>query len=289
MIDRERIVLVGPGRAGTSVCRALVEAGAVATAIVGGGAESVAAAAAELGPLPIRTLQTALEPGAVVVLAVPDDRLTSVAASLDGPSSPDTLVLHLSGAAGREILAPLAARGVRTAAWHPLRAFATRGAGRGGFAGAAVAVEAEAADQVRLFALAAQAGGRPFALRGARRGLYHAAAAIAGNAPLALLDIAERAFVAAGAPPELARESLLALCRGALDNAELRGPAAALTGPVVRGDAATIAKHLAELGARSPAERELYAALCAALVRLASSRPDGRRAEDVLPVLGAPP
>ena len=285
----ERIVLVGPGRAGVSVCRALAEAGAEVAAIVGGGPASAAKAREELGPAPRLSLETALLPGVVVVVAVPDDRLPAVAALLDGPSSAKTLVLHLAGAAGREALAPLAARGIRTAAWHPLRAFAACDAGRGGFAGAAVAVEAEDADRPRLLALAELAGGRPFALLGARRDLYHAAAAIAGNAPLALLDIAERAFVDAGAPPGLARSALLALCRGALDNVERLGPSAALTGPVVRGDAATIAKHLTALGDRSPAERDLYAALCAALVRLAARRPDGRKAEDVRPVLGLPP
>jgi predicted short-subunit dehydrogenase-like oxidoreductase (DUF2520 family) len=283
----ERVVIVGPGRAGTAVGRALLEVGHALVGVVGGAPASVAAARAEWGTdVPVCAASDALTLGTLVVVAAPDDRLPAAAAALGGAPAPATLVVHLAGASGLEPLAPCAARGARTAAFHPLRAFATRAAGRGGFGGAAVAVEATAADdRARLFRLAEGLDGRPFALDGAARPLYHAAAALAGNAPLALLGLAERWFSAAGAPPDLARAALLTLCRGALDNAERLGPAAALTGAVVRGDAATVARHLAAVGARDVAERDLYASLCAALVRLAAEREDGARARAVLAVL----
>jgi predicted short-subunit dehydrogenase-like oxidoreductase (DUF2520 family) len=172
------------------------------------------------------------------------------------------------------------------AAFHPVRAFATRDGGRGGLEAAAIGIETtDDATYARLIVFASSLGGRPFRLPGGSRDLYHAAAALAGNAPLALIDIAERAFVAAGAPPALAREALIGLAAGALANAARLGPAAALTGPVVRGDVDVVARHLSAFAARDPTEAELYASLSAALARLAASRDDAARSRAVRDLL----
>jgi predicted short-subunit dehydrogenase-like oxidoreductase (DUF2520 family) len=97
------------------------------------------------------------------------------------------------------------------------------------------------------------------------RVLHHAAATIAANHLVALLGQVERVAAAAGVP----LEAYLALARGALDNVDRLGPAAALTGPVRRGDEATVARHLAAL---DPGERAAYEALAAAARRLVPPR-----------------
>ena len=117
--------------------------------------------------------------------------------------------------------------------------------------------------------------------RGRNRALYHAAAATAGNAPLALLDLALRAFEQAGVPRDVGLRGLVELAKGALDNAAALGPATALTGPVVRGDKAVIARHLAALEEFSPVDQRFYWALVRALIRTASHRPDGWKALEV--------
>jgi predicted short-subunit dehydrogenase-like oxidoreductase (DUF2520 family) len=282
----ERVALVGPGRAGVSVARALKEAGLAIVGVSGGGDDSRAAARAELGPIPDFELDAVPSEATLVILAAQDDRLDAVASALRGETTPTTLVVHLSGARGLDVFDSCGLRGASFGAFHPLRSFATRERGRGGLLGAAVAIEAaRPSDRDRLFDLARAIGGAPFALKTKARALYHAAAALAGNAPLALLDVAERAFVAAGAPPEIARGALGSLLRAAVEQAEKTGAAAALTGPVVRGDSAVVARHLAAFSERDPEEGALYALLCRALVRLASRRDDGGKAAAILALL----
>ena len=94
---------------------------------------------------------------------------------------------------------------------------------------------------------------------------YHAGAAIAANYTIALVAVAERLATDAGIAPEVARRLYLPLIRGAAANLEA-GPAAALTGPVRRGDVATVAAHLAAL---APGDRELYRLLALEALRLA--------------------
>jgi predicted short-subunit dehydrogenase-like oxidoreductase (DUF2520 family) len=280
----ETIVIVGPGRAGVALGRLWQKAGHRIAAIVGGSAESARLARAVLGPA-IESLPhaAALGAGTLVLVAVPDDRLDEAARDVAAgrPASGDTLVLHVSGVHDAAALAPVARAGVRTAAFHPLRAFPTRDPGDSDLGGAVCAVEAAPDDRARIFGLATAAGGAPFALAPKDRALYHAAAATAGNAPLALLDLALRAFEQAGVPRDVGLRGLVALAKGALDNAAALGPAGALTGPVVRGDREAIARHLAALEEFSPVDQRFYWALVRALIRTAAHRPDGWKALQV--------
>jgi predicted short-subunit dehydrogenase-like oxidoreductase (DUF2520 family) len=124
---------------------------------------------------------------------------------------------------------------------------------------------------------------RPFRVAPTHRAQYHAAATIASNHLVALLGQAVRIAEAAGVPPE----ALLPLVRASVDNVEALGADDALTGPVARGDADTVARHLATL---PPDERAAYRALAREALRLtgrddpalrallddASARGDGR-------------
>jgi predicted short-subunit dehydrogenase-like oxidoreductase (DUF2520 family) len=86
---------------------------------------------------------------------------------------------------------------------------------------------------------------------------------------VALLSIAERLMDDAGIPAEDAQPALAALAAGAIENVAARGPVEALTGPVARGDAATVERHLARL---SGAERDVYCLLGREALKLASMR-----------------
>jgi predicted short-subunit dehydrogenase-like oxidoreductase (DUF2520 family) len=280
---RETIVIVGPGRAGVALGRLWQKAGHQVAGIVGGSEESAAAARAVLGPgtqaLPH---ERALGAGSLVVVAVPDDRLDEAVVALEaGRAAAGTVALHLAGARGADALNGLAHAGAATAAFHPLRAFPAREPPAAGLGGALCAIEAGPGERARLFGLAAEIGGTPFALAAKDRALYHAAAAAAGNGVLALLDLGLRAFEAAGVPRDVGLRALADLARGALENAAALGPAAALTGPVVRGDREVVMRHLAALDAFSPVDERFYWAVVRALIRLASQRPDGWKARQV--------
>lgn len=178
-----------------------------------------------------------------VWLTVPDDHIATTAAAL--PWRPGQLGLHCSGAT------PLAALGPAPAAagFHPLKLLA----GDAGLAGAHVGIEADAAWRPALEALAARLGLVPLALpapMGARaRAAYHAAANLAASGVLAVLSEAAALWAAAGLAPQAALPALLPLTRGSLDTAAARGLAGAVSGPIARGDAAVLARHLDALAA----------------------------------------
>jgi predicted short-subunit dehydrogenase-like oxidoreductase (DUF2520 family) len=112
----------------------------------------------------------------------------------------------------------------------------------------------------------------PLDIDPANAALYHAAAVLAGNTPLALLAEATRLLEAAGVEAATAHAALAALLEGAAHNARRAGPAAALTGPVARGDQGAIAAHLDAL-AGHPDARDLYLHLTRAMESLIGTQP----------------
>jgi pantoate--beta-alanine ligase len=188
----------------------------------------------------------------LLVIATPDEAVAEVAAAVD--PVPTTVVAHLAGSLGLDVLAPHP----RRAALHPLVPIPDPETGAARLAGGiwwAVAGDALAERVV------ADLGGRVVTVPDSQRAAYHAAAAIASNHLVALLGQVERV----AAPTGVGLEAFLGLARAALADVADVGPAAALTGPVARGDAATIRRHLAAL---EPAERPAYRALAAAAARL---------------------
>ena len=205
--------------------------------------------------LPIRRggdVRGAADGADLLVIATPDGAVVEVASAV--APVPGTVVAHLAGSLGLDVLAPHA----RRAAIHPLVALPSPEVGAARLrqgAWFAVAGDDLATRVVR------DLGGRAFAVDDAHRAGYHAAACIAANHLVALLGQVERVAATAGLP----LEAFVDLARGSLDNAAAIGPAAALTGPVARGDWATVARHLDVL---DPSERPAYEALAAAAARL---------------------
>jgi predicted short-subunit dehydrogenase-like oxidoreductase (DUF2520 family) len=199
---------------------------------------------------------TSARPVDLVVLAVPDVAVAEVAAAID--RSDDTVVAHMAGSLGLDVLAPHA----RRASLHPLVALPNPELGaqrlRGGawFAVAGDPIATRAVDAL---------GGHAFEVDDEHRAAYHAAAVIASNHLVALLAQAERVAGIAGVP----LDAYLDLVRSTVENVAALGPAGALTGPAARGDEATIQQHLAAL---PPDERELYEVLAEACRKLAACR-----------------
>lgn len=206
----------------------------------------------QVGP---EAILRALQAPAIVLLAVPDDALPAVAAEFARlPGASRLWFAHASGLAPVSVFKPLAEAGALTGGFHPLQSFAAEdGAARVPSSWCALAGAPEL--QQALHVLCDALGMRPFVLRDDQRPAYHAAAVLAGNALTALLALGQDLLLQAGLDPKAAREMLLPLVRGTLDNVQQIGPTAALTGPVVRGDVSTIKAHL---GALSGSAREAY-------------------------------
>jgi predicted short-subunit dehydrogenase-like oxidoreductase (DUF2520 family) len=252
--------LIGPGRAGTAIAVALVRAGRPCVGVAGRDpdAPSTRRVAARLDA-PATTLEPAVAPADLIVLATPDGTLDEVAATLAPAVAPGALVVHLSGARGVDALTPIVTTraDVEVGALHPLQTLTGANAADA-LRGAWAAVAGPAA----VTELAVQLGLRPFTVLDARRAAYHAAAAVASNHLVALLGQVERLAADADVP----LDAFEPLVRTSVDHAFAVGPAAALTGPVARGDVETVARHL---DAIAESERPAYRALADSARRLA--------------------
>jgi predicted short-subunit dehydrogenase-like oxidoreductase (DUF2520 family) len=202
----------------------------------------------------------------LVLICTPDDLIATVAGELAPALRADQVILHTSGPLSSEVLAPLASTGAALGSFHPLQTIADPLSAPERLAGAYVAVEGD--DRaVRLGeGLARRIGLQPFRLAAGAKPLYHAAAVFASNYTIALAGIAGRLARQAGIPPNLAEEVYRPLMAGAMRNLNELGAVEALTGPVRRGDVATLQTHLAAL---SGEERELYRLLGLAALILA--------------------
>ncbi|HEV2993145.1 MAG TPA: DUF2520 domain-containing protein [Acidimicrobiia bacterium] len=255
-----RFALVGPGRAGRAVAARLVAVGSCCTAVAGRTPTSASAAdAARRLAAPVTDVAAAGRDAALVVVATPDEAIEAAAAALAPGLAPGALVVHLAGARGIDALAPLATRrpDVLVGALHPLQTLTGFDDGHA-LVGAWAAVDGPPA----VHALARALGLRPGAVPDAARPAYHAAAVVASNHLVALLGQVERLAASAGVP----FDAFAPLVRASVDHAFAVGPAAALTGPVARGDVATVARHLDALDAD---EQRTYRALADAARRLA--------------------
>ena len=219
--------LIGPGRAGRSLAAALTRAGWTAPGPALGRSDEVGAAAHGVD---------------LLVIATPDGAIAEVAQQVEPDSA--CVVVHLAGSLGLDVLAPH----LRRAALHPLVAIPDADPDR--LTGAWFAV----AGDPLVTQVVDDLNGHAFSVPDDRRTLYHAAAVVASNHLVALLAQAERIARLAGVPFE-AYERLV---RQTVDNVFALGPAKALTGPVKRGDWATVERHLAAL---APQERAGYAAM----------------------------
>ncbi len=209
----------------------------------------------------------------VVVLAVRDSAIAEVAAMLVGTGliTKRHVLLHCSGAvAAGEVLGGVADKVGGVGTLHPLRAISDASAVATGLRGTVFGIEGDAAAQEVARRLVAAVGGATLPLAREQMAAYHAAAAMASNYVVALVDAAAQALSAAGMPLDQAVASLVPLAQGALANVAERGAKLGLTGPIRRGDVATVQRHMSALAVR-PDTQELYRALGRATVQLAAT------------------
>ena len=264
--DLGRIGVVGPGRLGASLARALVEAGHDVAAVAGRRRGAAERLARRLGPG-----VAAVSPSEAVVrcdlvfLTVPDAAIGPLAAQLRWRAG--QAAVHCSGALGLDALAPAVEAGAAAGCLHPLQSFASSDGEPERFRGIVCGVEGAAPLGERLERIVAGLGAASVRLEGVDRARYHAAAVFASNYAVATAAAAVRAWAAAGLPPERARDALAPLLLGAAGNVAARELPQALTGPVARGDVETIERQLAAL-AGEPGLAALYRQLGAELLRL---------------------
>ena len=259
------IGIIGAGRLGASLAMALEAAGYRVAAVASRSAESAASLAARLGEATALSSQQLAASCELVFITVPDGQIATVAAELKW--SAGQAVVHCSGALGLDALAPAIEAGARAGCLHPLQSFSSRDGEPERFRGIVCGVEGAAPLDSTLERIAADLGAGVVRLEGVDRARYHAAAVFASNYAVALMAAARRTWELAGLPADEARPALSPLLRGAASNVSESELAEALTGPVARGDVATIERQLAALG-EDRELLELYRHLGAELLRL---------------------
>jgi predicted short-subunit dehydrogenase-like oxidoreductase (DUF2520 family) len=236
-----RVCVLGRGKVGRVLSRELERAGVDVTLARG------------------RSLPRAQRRADIYLLAVPDASLRGVAEALAPTLDRRAVVLHCAGARGVDELAPLSARGLAVGVFHPLVSFASARA------------------ELELTRATFTTFGDPRAVRAARRlaklfgarcttlaapgPAYHAAAALVANGATSLADLGARILVRLGFEQRAAEHAIAGLLASVASNVAHVGLPDALTGPVVRGDAATISRHLEALSELEPALLEAYRTL----------------------------
>jgi predicted short-subunit dehydrogenase-like oxidoreductase (DUF2520 family) len=242
------ISVYGPGRAGSALALAVRQAGHEITSIGGRDRDAVERLSDEVDPT-----------GGVsdlLIVALADDALVD-AWEIVGNDEATRAVVHVSGAVPVGVLDPFADAGALTGSFHPLQTFPDGHTGAARLRGAHVAITAPDELKTILFGLAASLGCFPFEIDDATKPLYHAAAAASANFTLAALGVASDLFEAAGIDFAAARPLVEAIT----DNAFELGPDSALTGPIARGDVATVESQLAAIAATAPGLLDAFVAL----------------------------
>jgi predicted short-subunit dehydrogenase-like oxidoreductase (DUF2520 family) len=217
----------------------------------------------------------------VVILAVRDPMIGEVAQMLVGTGLVNRkhVLLHCAGAASaKELLGVVVDKVAGIGTLHPLSAIADGRAAMRTLKGTVFGIEGDDVGRTTAGKLVTALGGITLALDSSQMAAYHAAAALASNYIVAALDAAAAVLASAGVAPDRAAQALVPLAEGALRNVSVHGTTAGLTGPVRRGDVATIQRHLDALRAR-PELAEIYRALARHAVEIAA-RIDGPDAPD---------
>jgi predicted short-subunit dehydrogenase-like oxidoreductase (DUF2520 family) len=283
---RLRVGVIGAGRVGTALAVALSRAGHRIT-----GASAVSDASRErvrryLSGTPVIQPADVAEAADLVLLTVPDDALLGLVRGLVATEAPlmGRMLMHASGRHGLAVLEPAVQQGALPLALHPVMTFTGRADDADRLAGICFGVTAPAVLRPAAEVLVMEMGGEPVFIAEADRDLYHAALAGAANHLVTQVVQAEDLLAKAGVGQPA--RMLGPLLSAALDNA-LRLGDAALTGPVARGDADTVAGHVVALRAEAPEALPAYLALARltatrALAAGTLTAADARRLLDVL-------
>lgn len=263
MAGKPKVSIVGPGRLGSALAIALAEAGYRVTEIVARRSAGAKTLARKVGAR-VTGLGDAIAAD-VVWLCVPDSEIAAAARQLARTSEwKGKIALHPSGALGSGELGALRRQGAAVASCHPMMSF-TRGV-RPELRGVPFAIEGDARAKRIAAAMARALGGEPLPIALRSKPLYHAFGAFGSPLLVALLAVGERVGKAAGVPRSRLRRERAPMLRQTLENYLENGAEAAFTGPLVRGDVATIRRHLQALRAL-PEVREVYVALARSALR----------------------
>lgn len=267
------IGIVGAGRVAQALGRILNQSGKPVVAIAGRNPERTARAAEFISPITTpSTIEELPRHASNVLIAVSDVAVEPVAALLAQSGFHRGVALHTCGAKGPAALAVLADSGVSCGALHPIQSFASPEHGVANLRGSSFAVDGDAEALEWASAIVTLLGGRSLRIRPEDRSLYHAAAVMASNYIGALIHASVTTLEAVGITRHAAMIAISPLAKASVDNSLRLGPVEALTGPIERGNTATVMAHLEGLRNISQPVRQLYCSAGQLVVQMALLR-----------------
>ncbi len=256
------VSIIGAGRLGIAIGRALRNAGYPIRLAVTGHPRTASRAARRIGPgvagISIDQLSSlkseylhALRQSSLIMISTPDDVVRQTATTLAGileknpfARKPGPIALHVSGALSSKELRSLKRLGLATGSFHPLVSVTDDRRKRTRFQNSFFCVEGDAKAVRMARRLARDLGGRTFTIDSGNKALYHAAAVMAAGNLVALFDLAIALLVDCGLSRPTAQQVLLPLIQSSIANVESSDTTKALSGPLVRGDISIVKKHL---------------------------------------------
>jgi len=240
-----KIGFIGAGKVGSAMARLLRKAGYDVAGVASRTSESAQELAKWLN-CPVLSKGEVAGRSDVLFLTTPDDAIATIAAELaeEGAFHPGQVVLHMSGAHTSQVLKPAAQAGAITLSVHPIQSFASVEQALALIPGTYFSIEGDVQGYEVAIKMVDKLRGKYFLLDSEAKVLYHAAACVACNYMVGLLDTALNLLAQAGVPEELRLPAFLPLVTGTLENIKNLGIPKALTGPISRGDRGTIEKHL---------------------------------------------
>jgi predicted short-subunit dehydrogenase-like oxidoreductase (DUF2520 family) len=286
--------IIGAGKVGKALACLLAQAGYGFLGAASRTEESARAAKRFVGSGVATTDPTRLIPRAdLVFITTPDAAIASVCLTLaeSGALTPGAVVAHCSGALPSSILEPARRAGCAVGSLHPCQAFASAGEAVRVLPGSYCCIEGDLAAVEALEEVARVLRMQIVKVPTSAKVLYHAAACVASNYAVALQHAAVRLQEAAGISREDALQCLLPLLQGTASNLERAGLPDALTGPIERGDAGTVAAHLEAVAEAAPGLLPMYREMGRLAVEVALDKGSIDRAagEELLRTLDAVP
>lgn len=212
--------------------------------------------------------------GEIIIIATPDSLIRSVCEEIAGQAGfgPGDLVIHLSGAVDSGALSAAHELGADTCAMHPIQTLADPIEGARMLKSAWYCLEGDQPGIDRARCMAMALSGQVLSIDRRDKPLYHAALCMASNYLVVLEEISARMLGQAGIKPSNALTALLPLIQGAADNLQNSGLPGALTGPISRGDAATVEGHLTAIGEKCDEYTPIYRILGREALRIARDK-----------------
>ncbi len=274
------LAFIGCGRLATALAPRLAQAGYPIEALASRDGRSAGRLRRRLGAGDVVSPEDTPSRADVLLFAVPDEQIealsTRIAAAHD--SLRGKVALHFAGALGPDALAPLKRKGSSTAVLHPLQAFGDPADTDAILADCPARIEGEGAGLSVARQLLRRLGMKrldlPARMTPRQRRLYHAAASVAANDLLGLIKRAAGLLESLGLEADDAEAALMPIAGTTLRQAAKRGIGPALTGPVSRGDAETVAGHLAAMDRGHRSAGEIHRLLSRELIEIAAE--DGR-------------